>query len=473
MTPDTSSAQTIDFTFSTVDIAIARLQERLRGSVLTPGHADFASASAAWVANTVHNPALIVLAETAQDVVEAVRYAREHDLPVAVQATGHGAVAPIEGGLLINTSRMLGYAIDPETRTARVEAGVKWAHIIEDLHKHRLAGLCGSTTDVGIVGYTLGGGTGWFSRRHGFAADKVIAFDLVTAAGELIHVNGESHPDLFWAVRGGGGNFGIVTAIEFGLIELESFFGGAVMYDLADAPAVFRAYTEWVQTLPESVTSSIAILRMPPLPMVPEPIRGRAFITIRAVGPVTGGEFLIEPMRQLAPVIMDTFGCYPFNAIDLVSSDPVDPMPELSTSHLLSDIRPETIDAVLELAGEGKDFPVLMLEFRHIDGAARKASLTDSAANRHDAPWIMLALAVPFAPEIVPAIEAAHTAVAKALAPVRTGYTFLNFVMKSDDPTDLTRTSFTPGIYAWLQRVKKEWDPTNVFRFGRNIRPEA
>lgn len=473
MTPDTLSLSTVLPTISARDIAIARLQERIRGSVLSPGHVDFASASAAWVANTVHNPALVVLAETAQDVVEAVRFARANDLPIAVQATGHGAAASVEGGMLINTSRMLGYSIDPVTQTARVEAGVKWAHIIDNLHEHGLAALSGSTTDVGIVGYTLGGGTGWFARKHGFAADKVIAFDLVTANGELIHVNSETYPDLFWAVRGGGGNFGIVTALEFSLIEQESFFGGGVFYDLADATTVFPAYVEWTKTLPESVTSSICIFRLPPMPELPEPLRGRDVISVRAVGPVVGTEFIVAPMRKLAAPIMDSFGYYPYTAIDLVSMDPVDPMPEVGKSWLLKELDSATIDAALEVAGAGKDFPVLMLEFRHIDGAARKADVNASAANRHDVPWLVIGLGVPFVPEMVQIIREGLNTLDKALEPVNAGHIFTNFVLRTDDPVSETRRAYSPGIYAWLQRVKKAWDPTNVFRFNRNILPEA
>jgi hypothetical protein len=473
MTPDTLSLSTVLPSISARDIAIARLQERIRGSVLAPGHADFATASAAWVTNTVHNPAYIVLAETAQDVVEAVRFARANNLPIAVQATGHGAVASVNGGVLINTSRMLGYSIDPATQTARVEAGVKWAHIIDKLHEHGLAALSGSTTDVGIVGYTLGGGTGWFARKHGFAADKVIAFDLVTANGELIHVNSETFPDLFWAVRGGGGNFGIVTALEFSLIDQKTFFGGGVFYDLADGPEVFKAYVEWTKTLPESVTSSICIFRFPPMPQLPEPLRGRDVISVRAVGPVSGTEFMVEPMRKLGTPLMDSFGYHPYTAIDLVSMDPVDPMPEVASSFLLEDLNSTTIDAVLDIAGAGKDFPVLMLEFRHIDGAARKASVNDSAANRHDVPWMVIGIGVPFVPELVPVIREGLNTLGKALEPVNTGHVFTNFVMRTDDPVTETRRSYSPGIYAWLQRVKKEWDPTNVFRFNRNIEPEA
>ncbi len=204
MTPETASLSTVPFSISPRDIAIVQLQERIRGSVLTPDHADFTSATAAWVANTIHTPALVVLAETAHDITEAVRFARANGLPVAVQGTGHGAVAPIDGGVMINTCRMLGYSVDPVAKTVRVEPGVKWAHIIEDLYKHGLAGLNGSSTDVGIVGYTLGGGTGWFARKYGFAADQVIGFDLVTAEGELLNVTASSHPDLFRGVLGGG-----------------------------------------------------------------------------------------------------------------------------------------------------------------------------------------------------------------------------------------------------------------------------
>lgn len=471
MTPAFASTSTVTLPFSHADFTIARLQESIRGSVLTPDHADFAPAWSPWVANVQHSPALVVLAETAQDVVTAVSFARDHDLPVGVQATGHGAAAPITGGVLINTCRMKGYSVDPIKATARVEAGVKWSDIIEELHKYGLAALSGSTTDVGIVGYTLGGGTGWFARKYGFAADQVVAADLVTADGELLHVTAETYPDLFWAIRGGTGNFGIVTALEFGLIPVDNFFGGAIFYDLEEAPRIMKSYAEWVQTLPESVTSSISLMRFPVHPLVPEPLQGRNTVVIRAVGPVVGSEFLIEPMRKLAEPIVDSYGYYPYTAIDLVSSDPVDPMPEVSSSYLLHSLTPEGIDALLEVAGAKADFPVLMLEFRHIDGAARKANFDASAANRHDVPYLVLALGVPFVPEMVPALEAAHHRLAEALAPLSTGHMFANFVMVGENTTARTKLAYQPEVYARLQRVKAKYDPTNRFRFNRNITP--
>jgi FAD/FMN-containing dehydrogenase len=471
MTPAFASTSTASLAFSSTSVAILQLQESVRGSVLTPDHADFASAWSAWVANVLHSPALIVLAETGQDVVAAVRFARDYDLPVGVQATGHGAADGITGGVLVNTCRMKGYSVDPVKATARVEAGVKWSDIIEEIHKYGLAALSGSTTDVGIVGYTLGGGTGWFARKYGFAADQVVAADLVTADGELIHVTAETYPDLFWAIRGGTGNFGIVTALEFGLIPVDNLFGGAIFYDLTEAPRILRAYTEWVATLPESVTSSISLMRFPAVPLVPEPLQGRNAIVIRAVGPVIGSEFLIEPMRKLAEPIIDTFGYFPYTAIDAVSMDPVDPMPEVSTSYLLHSLTPEGIDSLLEVAGADVDFPILMLEIRHIDGAARKAPFEGSAANRHDVPYLVLALGVPFVPEMVPALQAAHQRLAKALEPVATGYTFANFVMLGENVPGRTKLAYQPDVYARLQAVKAKYDPANRFRFNRNIPP--
>jgi FAD/FMN-containing dehydrogenase len=471
MTPVFASTSTIPSTFSSHDFAISRLQESIRGSVLTPDHADFAPAWSAWVANVQHSPGLVVLAETAQDVVAAVSFARDYELPVAVQATGHGAAAPIIGGVLVNTCRMKGYSVDPVKATARVEAGVKWSDIIEELHKYGLAGLNGSTTDVGIVGYTLGGGTGWFARKYGFAADQVVAADLVTAEGELLHVTAETYPDLFWAIRGGTGNFGIVTALEFGLIPVDNFFGGAIYYDLAEAPRIMKAYVEWVQTLPESVTSSISLMRFPAVPLVPEPLQGRNVVVIRAAGPVAGSEFLIEPMRKLGEPIVDTYGYYPYTAIDIVSTDPVDPLPEISSSYLLHSLTPEGIDSLLDVTGADADFPILMLEIRHIDGAARKASFDASAANRHDVPYMVLALGVPFVPEMVPALEAAHAQLAQTLAPMSTGHMFTNFVMFGDDAPGRTKLAYQPEVYARLQRIKAKYDPTNRFRFNRNIPP--
>jgi UDP-N-acetylenolpyruvoylglucosamine reductase len=457
--------------FSKLDVT--KLQEAVRGSVLLPDHADFADAARAWSIGPEHKPAVIVIAETAQDIVAAVAFARDFDMPVSVQATGHGIQVANAGGLHINTARMTGVTIDAEAQTARVEAGAKWAHVIPAAHEFGLATLNGSTSDVGVVGYSLGGGTGWLARKYGFAADHVVSMDVVLANGELIKVSPESNPDLFWAMRGGGGNFGVVTAMEFRLFPHPTFYGGGVYYPIDDAKAIFAAYGEWIETLPEDVTASIAIFRFPPLPFIPEPLRGRATIRIAAVAVCENGEELIAPMRSLGTALVDSFGEYPYTAIDLVSADPVDPMPVWETSMTFEEFPQEAADALLSVNGPEVESPLAMIEIRYIRGAADHAGKRANAANRAGGSFILFALGVVFAPEAEAALKAAGATLHAALRPWATGKTFLNFIGHCEPSAERTMDAYTLETYIHLARTKKKYDPTNRFRFNRNIAPDS
>jgi FAD/FMN-containing dehydrogenase len=199
-----------------------------------------------------------------QDVISAVNFARDHGLGVGVQATGHGITAPANGGVLVKTSRLKNVEIDPEARSARVGAGVKWADMLPEATRHGLAALSGSTTDVGVVGYTTGGGTGWFVRRYGFAADSVRSAEVVTADGRLLHASPAENSDLFWALRGGNSNFGIITSLEFSLYPVKEFYGGGIFYPIEKAREVLKAYSGWVKTLPDTLSSRVVILNTPP-----------------------------------------------------------------------------------------------------------------------------------------------------------------------------------------------------------------
>src|SRR5918997_1392508 len=214
--------------------ALEAPKDALKGGAHVPGDGGDDEARAAWNLNAHQSPALVVVAEGAADVLAAVRLACDEGLGVGVMATGHGVAAPCDGGVLINTSRMRGVHVDPETRTARVEAGAKWADLVPEAAAHGLAGLQGSTSHVGIVGYTMGGGFGWLGRKHGFAADSVKEADVVTADGELIKASAHENADLFWGLKGGGGNFGIVASLEFALYSITHVYGGAT---LLPAPA--------------------------------------------------------------------------------------------------------------------------------------------------------------------------------------------------------------------------------------------
>jgi len=449
-----------------------RLRESVNGSVLLPDDDGFEAAWQPWTISTIHQPALIVIAETATDIVDAVSFASDFELPVSVQATGHGVQTPNIGGIHINTSRMTGVSVDAEKQTARIEAGAKWSHVLPEAQKHGLATLSGSTTDVGVVGYTLGGGTGWMARKYGFAADHVISMDIVTANGELIRVSADSYPDLFWSMRGGGGNFGVVTAMEFRLFPHADFFGGSIFYPLAKAREVFAAYSEWIETLPDDVTTAISIFRFPPLPFLPEPLQSEDVVRISAVAICDNGEELIAPIRSITTPLVDGFARMPFSMIDLVSADPIDPMPIMTASMTFDEIDPDCFEEMMRLAGPGASTPLLAFELRFIRGAAEKAGKRANAANRVGGSFLLFAAGMPATPMSDEALETALQELRQALGPFSTGKTFLNFLDHHEPAARRTADAFPLETYIHLARTKVKYDPTNRFRFNRNIAPE-
>ncbi len=258
-----------------------RLTDRVAGAVFDGQDPAATAETAGFNTAVTHRPAVVVAASSAADVVAAVRHANDEGLPLAVQATGHGASAPADGTVFVSTKRMQGVRVDPVAQVARVEAGVRWREVIDAAVPHGLAPLSGSSSGVGVVGYTLGGGMGHLARRHGFAADHVRSVELVTAEGDLRTVTAESDPELFWAVRGGQSRFGIVSALEFDLVPVPEFFGGALFFGAAAIEDVLHAFAAWAPTMPEEVTTSVALLRLPPVEDVPPPLRGVVSLALR------------------------------------------------------------------------------------------------------------------------------------------------------------------------------------------------
>lgn len=240
------------------------LRAGLRGTAYAAGEDGYDEASRAWNLNAHQEPALVVMAEGAADVMAAVRFARDLGVGVGVMATGHGVGIPCDGGVLVNTSRMRGVRVDPVARTARVEAGALWTDVIPETQAHGLAGLVGSTSHVGVVGYTMGGGFGWLGRRYGLNGAGVTEADVVTADGELLRVGADEHPDLFWGLGGGGGNFGIVTSLEFRVYPLTAVYGGNVFYPVEKAGEVLDLYARWSADLPDEMTTAVTFLNVPP-----------------------------------------------------------------------------------------------------------------------------------------------------------------------------------------------------------------
>ena len=459
-------------------LELEELRTQLRGDVYVPGDEGYDGARAAWNLNAHQHPALVVVAEGATDVLAAVRLAHEQGLGVGVMATGHGVAAPADGGVLINTSRMKGVHVDPETRTARVEAGAKWTDVVPEAAAHGLAGLQGSSSEVGVVGYTMGGGYGWLGRKHGFAAESVKEADVVTADGELLKISAHENADLFWGLKGGGGNFGIVTSLEFSLYPIPHVYGGNLFYLLERADEVLELYSRWSAGLPDEVTSGIAFINFPPFEEIPEPLRGNSLIAMRFC--YTGedlqekGEELLRPWREeFGEPVMDTFGVMAYEAMDAISMDPVDPMGAYGHVEMLRDLSPGTAETLVKLAGADSNSPLAMLELRQLGGALSRPPTELDPMGRSDSRFVMYGLGATPTPEVAQAVQAYLAYVAEAVRPHASGAAYVNFIDLDGTSVERVRQAYSPEDWQRLVALKDRYDPTNLFRFNRNIPPSV
>ena len=439
-------------------------RERLAGQVVGEvfdGRDPAATAEAAGFNTAVtHRPAVVVAASSADDVAAAVRHANDEGLPVAVQATGHGASAPADGTVLVSTKRMQGVRVDPVARVARVQAGVRWRKVIDAAVPHGLAPLSGSSSGVGVVGYTLGGGMGHLARRHGFAADRVRSVELVTAGGAIRTVTAEVDPELFWAVRGGQGRFGIVSALEFDLVPVPQFFGGALIFVGAAIEDVMHAFATWAPMLPEEVTTSVALLRLPPIDDVPPPLRGVVSLALRFgyTGSPERGDALLAPMRAVAAPLLDSVGPMSYAAVDRIHMDPTEPMPAVARGGLLHSMPAGLLDTLLAVAGPDVEVPLAAVELRLMGGAlSRPAEVPNAVAGREGA--YSLSVVAPAPPPLLATAHAVTAGVVDALKPWSTGTSLVNFAGHGDEPG----SAWAPDALERLRRMKATVDPRNVF----------
>ncbi|GAA3007300.1 bagremycin/ferroverdin biosynthesis FAD-dependent oxygenase BagG/FevA2 [Streptomyces fulvorobeus] len=443
--------------------AAAELSERLRGRVLRARDVDFARELEGFNSITEHDPDLIALVSGAADVREAVSFAAARHLPVSVQATGHGPSLPASGGLLISTRRLRGVSIDPVARTARVEGGTQWFEVIQAAAKHGLAPLSGSSPLTGVVGYTIGGGLGLMARRYGYAADLVTAVEIVTADGRSHRATADQDTDLFWAVRGGKGNFGVVTAIEFRLVPVSRLYGGGLFFAGEASAEVVHAWREWTATVPEELTSSLALLRMPDIEAIPPFLRGRLTVHVRIahLGSADDGERLVAPLRTAGPLVVDTLADMPYSRSGEIHQDPTEPIPYNERSMMLRVLDEAAVDALLQLAGPGADCIDLTVELRQLGGAAGRAPEVPNAVGHRDAAFALSTLSLP---------DDRPPLVVDGMAAWGTGLRYLNF-LASPDTAHLTESGYEPATFARLAGIKAVADPDNLFRFNHNIPP--
>lgn len=444
---------------------VTALRDVLACPVHPPGTAGYDRAVTGFNLATAHRPAAVVVAACAADVATAVAVAARAGLTVAVQSTGHGASAAGPDAVLIVTGRLDSVVVDPRTRTATVGAGVRWQQVLDATAPHGLAGLCGSAPHVGVVGYTLGGGIGPVARSHGFAADHVVAVEVVTADGSLRRVGPDTDPDLFWALRGGGAAFGVVTEITFRLHDICTLYAGGIFFDIGDGRRVLHAWREWVHQVPESVTSSVAVINFPPLPDLPEGLRGRTVVHVRFahVGGEADGRLLLAPLRAVATPLIDAVAEIKYADIGSVHADPTDPLPGAERAVLLRELPPAAIDAFLASIGPEGGLPLMMGEIRAMGGALARDPAIPNAVGGRDARFSVFVVGV-LAPKIAEIVPDALESVLANLRPWSTGGSLMTFAgAATGAPADRVRAAWSADTSARLDTIRARVDATGVF----------
>ena len=447
-----------------------RLHAAISGEVLAPGQTGYDQARQAWNLAVDQRPAIVVVAESADDVARAVQYAGPHGLRIAAQGTGHdaGALEPLDEAMLLRTSRMRGVRIDPAAGTARAEAGALWQDVTVPAAEHGLAALAGTSPTVGVAGYTLGGGLGWLARRYGLAANSVIAAEIVTPDGRCVRADADSEPDLLWAVRGGGGSVGVLTALEMRLYPVGELYAGDLFFPIQRAPEVLDAWRAWTDAVPDEVTSIGRIMRFPALPDVPEPVRGRAFAMVEAayLGDAGAGAELTEPLRRLGPEL-DTFATIPAPALGQLHMDPPDPVPNEGDGALLTGFPPAAIDALNAVAGPDADTQLTSVEVRHLGGELARPAPGEAGQPTVEASHLMWAVSATPSPEVAAAVRRDARAVKAALADWHASYDYYNAVeVQAPASAVLPAASFKR-----LQKIKGRYDPDQMIISSHPVRP--
>ncbi|MFI6322953.1 FAD-binding oxidoreductase [Nonomuraea sp. NPDC050556] len=452
-----------------------RLRRTLgEGRVLLPGDAGFSAAKTGFNLAVQHQPVAVVLPSSAEDVAEAVRVAGAAGWPVAVQTTGHGIGVPAAGALLVNTRDLAGVAVDPIEGTATVGGGVRWRAVVEAGATYGLAPLNGTAVDVGVAGFVAGGGLPVHGSPYGYGSDHVSSFTLVTADGRVRRVDRETEEDLFWAVRGGKSNFGIITEVTIGLMPLSTIYGGTLTFPGALGPQVLAAWAEWLAAQPDEMTTAISFSRVPDLERVPPEMRGRHLVSVRVAytGDAAKGEHLVAPLRALRP-ILDTVTARPYSRVGEIAADPTDPMPSTDSSGLMDRLDAAAMAAVLEVTGPDAAHAAATVELRAITGRLASPGPVPSAlgpVREAGFTFWMVDLLLPGRAEEV---AAGHAKTMETMAPVLNGHRFPNHLSPSDRAAEVVASCYHPADYGRLRAIKKAVDPGNTFRVNHNIPPAA
>jgi len=431
----------------------------LRGRVATSEDKDWDEVRQAWNLVADQQPAAVALVESADDVSMAVKFASENDLKVAGQGTGHGAVAlgSLENTILIKTSRMKD--IELGDGAARVEAGVVAAEIGAKAHEKGMSFLPGTSPDVGVTGYSLGGGLSWLGRKYGFACNNLRSLEVVTADGEPRTVDATSDPDLFWALRGGGGGYAIVTALHVNLFPVEEAYAGGLLFSPEVTADGLRRYRDWAAEAPDEVASMVRMLNLPPIPDIPEEVRGKKWFAITAccLGSREEGEKAIAPLLEIGEPAMNAFDQMPAPGLSHIAMDPESPVPGLGHHATLKELPDEALDAFVAAAGPETDSMLLMAELRQLGGALARAPENPGALEKLDAEYVMLALGMLMDPAMRDPITGQLDKLHDALGPWLADGGYFNY---AERPCDV-EAILPEETCKRLAEVKRSWDPDN------------
>lgn len=457
----------MDTLFSTTATVWEDLGASLDGELVLPADPGWEEARTAWNLAVDQRPAAVVLAESAADVAETMRAARVAGLRVAPQGTGHGASAlgDLSDTILLRTTRMRGVTIDVERQTARVEAGALWQEVTDAAAEHGLVALAGSSHDVGVFGYTLGGGISWLARKFGLSSNSVRAAEIVDADGVVRRVDHDNDPDLFWAIRGGGGSFAVVTELELQLFPVTEVYAGALFFPIDGAREVLAAWLELTDRAPEELVSVGRLMRFPDFPQVPEALRGNAFalVEVAYLGDEADGIELTRPLRELGPVI-DTTAMIPARALSELHMDPPEPVPGVGDGYMLDRLSIEAIDALVDSAGHESGSTLLSVEVRQLGGALARRQEGDGAALL-DKDFIVFAVGLAPTPEIAARTRGDVERVLYALAPWDSGRDYANF----REARSTGERLFSDEAYARLREIKERVDPDDRIRSNHPV----
>src|SRR3954447_18558778 len=455
--------------------SIAELAEGLRGEVVRPGDPGYDEARAIWNGAHDKHPALVVRCAGTADVMKAVEFARSEQLIVAVRGGAHSipGFSTVDGGIVIDLSPMQGVQVDPAARTVRAQGGVLWSGLDHETQAFGLAVTGGLVSTTGIAGFTLGGGIGWLMRKHGLTADNLISADVVTGDGRLVHASADENPELFWGLRGGGGNFGIVTSFEYRLHPVGPVvMGGPVIYPGGMAADILRFYREWSKDAPDELTSLVSLATAPPAPFIPEEWHGKRVVIVPGVyaGSIEDGEKAMRPLRELGEPIADLMGPLPYVAMQSL----LDPLwaPGAHNYFKAGWLRGLDDRAIETIVAHHRNIssPKSEIHVHHMGGAVARVPAGATAFGDRSAPFLLNIIASTFTADGYPEGVALARAFHAAMDPALTGGTYVNFL--TDEGEESVHTAYGADTYERLVALKREYDPTNLFRLNQNVRPD-